>query len=173
VNNRGAMLVIALAAAGLAAASIAVWYQHRQTRRALDLWGAAAAQRIERAVLVELLELQDGSGADGGTGQSRWDAASAIDISHARGSLHFRRSLLQDANFHWNSAGDTGIQTISVSDWDYAVRFSDEEASVVVLFDVDGGLIAKQASNTRIVRLTEKTSQGLELFFEEAIAAAE
>jgi hypothetical protein len=172
VINRGTVLVIAMAAAGLVAASIAVWYQHRQTHRALDLWGAAAAQRIERAAVVELFDLS-GVGRAGGLTSGTLDDKRAVDISRARGLLHFRRSLLQDANFQWYSAGDTEIQTISDSDWDFAVRFLDQEKSVVVLFDLDGGSISKRESKARIVRLTEKTSRGLELFFEEAIAAAE
>jgi hypothetical protein len=164
------MLVIALTAAGLAAASVAVWYQHRQTRRALDLWGAAAAQSIERAAVVELVELEDGGRAGGSSAVGIWDAEKAINISRARGLLHFRRSLLQDANFDWNSAK---TPTVSNSEWDYAVRFSDEDDSVVVLFDLAQGLVANRALPERVARVTERTSRGLELFFEEAIAAAE
>lgn len=170
MKNRGAILVIALAAAGLAAASVAVWYQHRQTRRALDLWGAAAAQRIERAALVELVELLNGTRADGATGGGMWNAKSAIDISRVRGLLHFRRSLLQDANYDWDSEK---IPILSNSDWDYAVRFSDDDGREIVLFDLDHGIVANRGRPERAARVTEKTWRGLGLFFEEAISAAE
>jgi hypothetical protein len=164
VPNRGAILVIALAATGLVAASVAVWYQHRQTRRALALWGAAAAQRIERAPVVELVELDDG----GRTTIRTFDAEAAIDISQARGLLHFRRSLLQDANFDWDSANETAL---SASDWDFAVRFSDGEASVVVLFDLGRGVVANHAAPGKVAVVTERTSKGLGRFFRESLDA--
>jgi hypothetical protein len=168
VLNRGAILVIALAATGLVAASIAVWYQHRQTRQALDLWGAATAQRIERAAGVELVALNAGKGANSSVKDGRFDAEAAIDISHAPGVLHFRRSLLQDANFDWDSQNEAAV---SESDWEYAVRFSDDEGSAIVLFDLDRGVVANRAAPQRVARITEKMSQGLGRFFSESLDA--
>ena len=166
VINRGTVLVIAMAGAGLMAASVAVWYQHRQTRRALDLWGPAAAQRIERAGKVDLVELDGGRTADGAAGDMA-HAEAAVDISHAPGVLHFRRSLLQDANFDWDAENDTAM---SDNDWDYAARFSDEEGNnVVVLFDLNRGVVANRAAADRVVRVTEKMSEGLRRFFDEIL----
>jgi hypothetical protein len=149
-----------LTAAGLTAASVAVWYQHRQTRRALDFWGAALAQRIEQAAVAELFELNSGKG--NGTPRAR----AAIDISHAPGALHFRRSLLQDANFFWDAQDKPAV---SESDWDFAVRFSDDEGSIVVLFELDQGMIASRDTLERIVPVTEKMRRGLRLFFDEQL----
>jgi hypothetical protein len=151
---------VALTAAGLTAASVAVWYQHRQTRRALDFWGAALAQRIERATVVELFELNSG------TAEGTPRAQAAIDISHAPGVLHFRRSLLQDANFVWDAQDKPAA---SASDWDFSVRFSDDEGSMVVLFELDRGMIASRDTPERVVQVTEKMSLGLRLFFEEQL----
>jgi hypothetical protein len=161
VFNRGAILVILLVVAGLTAASVAVWYQHRQTRRALDLWGAATAQRIERAAVVELFEL------DGDTPSGILDDEPAVDISSAPGVLHFRRSLLQDANFHWQPASEA---VESDNTWDYAARFSDDEGNVTVLFDLDRGTVANRAAPGRVALVTEKMSLGLSRFFDEVLA---
>jgi hypothetical protein len=147
-----------LAGAGLAAASVAVWYQHRQTRRALDLWGPASAQRIERAPTVKLVALDSAT-----TGGMR-NPEAGIDISHAPGVLHFRRSLLQDANFDWDAENDPAKSEI---DWDYAARFTDDEGSIVVLFDLDCGVVANRAAADRVARVTEKMTAGLRRFFEE------
>src|SRR5687768_9637678 len=163
------MLVIALVVAGLAAASVAVWYQHRQTRRALDLWGAAAAQCIERAPVVKLVALDGGGRTGSSTTGETFDAGAATDISRAPGLLHFRRSLLQDANFDWNSENEAAV---SDRDWDYAVRFSDEVGSVVVLFDLDRGIVANRAASERVARITEKMSRGMSRFLDDNIASA-
>jgi hypothetical protein len=168
VNNRGAILVIVLALAGLAAASLAVWYQHRQTRRALDLWGAAAAQRIERAPVVELLELNNESREVGDTTGGMLPAETAIEISSAPGLLHFRRALLQDANFDWDSQA---TPVVSDSNWDYAVVFSDDEGSVLVLFDLDQGLVANRAATGKVAILTERMLKGINQFFSESLEA--
>jgi hypothetical protein len=166
--NRGAVLVIALAVAGLAAASVAVWFQHRQTRQALALWGAPAAQRIERAPVVEIVELDDSRRADSGDTDGMLDPAAAIDFSQARGLLHFRRSLLQDANFDWSSDN----APVSDGEWDYVVWFSDDEGSVVVLFDMDRGIVANRAATERVARMTEKMSRGMSRFLDDIIASA-
>jgi hypothetical protein len=163
VINRGTVLVIALAGTGLVAASVAVWYQHRQTRRALDLWGPAVAQRIERAPTIELVVLEGGR-VNSGTTEGALHVEPAVDISRAAGVLHFRRSLLQDANFVWDAEK---APAMSSSDWDYAVRFSDEEGSVTIMFDLDGGVVADRAVPKTAVRLAEKTARGVGSFFAE------
>jgi hypothetical protein len=165
VINRGTVLVIALAGTGLVAAGVAVWYQHQLTRQALDLWGPAAAQLIEGAPAIELVDLR-GDRMNGGTTGGVLHSADAVDISHAPGVLHFRRSLLQDANFVWDSGK---APAISNTDWDYAVRFSDEVGSVTITFDLDRGVVADRAVRETAVRLSEKTARGVSRFFDEIL----
>jgi hypothetical protein len=143
------------------AASVAVWYQHQLTRRALDFWGARLAQRIEQGSIVELFALKDG------TADAALASRSPIDLSHVPGVLHFRRSLLQDANFDWDAQNQPAV---SDRDWDFAVRFSDDEGSILVLFDLDRGVVANRSKPDSFARVSEKTSRGLRKFFEENLA---
>jgi len=78
-------------AVGLLLALFAVWFQWRQTRRCLDFYGPLAARHIQSAPRVELWELDGRPDTPG----------RRIDITSARGLVHLRRGLVEDANFTW------------------------------------------------------------------------
>lgn len=91
----GAWLVAGMVALGVALAAFAVLWQWGQTRRCLSFYGSEAAHRIQSAPRVELWRL---------------DPAARIpppddartDISQARGLVHLRHGLVEDANFAWD-----------------------------------------------------------------------
>jgi hypothetical protein len=90
---RGTRLVMLMVGLALSLASFAVWFQWRQTRKCLAFYGSATAGYIQSAPRVELWEL------DGRADQPR----RRRDITGARGLVHLRRGLVEDANFEWPS----------------------------------------------------------------------
>lgn len=136
---RGRSLVVGLVLLGLAAAVTGIAYQRLQTRRCLDFYGPAAARLVASAPRVELLTLVPG-GASG-----RLVATAVRDISAAKGLVHLRRGLVEDANFAWERAGDG--RRLPESAWDHAFVFSDPAepaARVTLVIDLDpqGGSLA-------------------------------
>ena len=134
----GGRLVFGLVILGIALASFAIWFQRHQTRRCLELYGSSVARRIQTAPRVELWEPLPGSdpGNTGGIGEPapRFGAARRFDVSRARGLVHLRRGLVEDANFDWNNSGPSGP-------WDAALAFydgpDDAEPAAVLAFDFD------------------------------------
>lgn len=136
-TGRGTRLVIGLLALGLAAAATGIWFQWQQTRRCLDFYGATAARRISAAPTVELWTLVPGSHP------GRLRAFGRRDVSQARGLVHLRRGLVEDANFEWDaSSGATGDLGGRLPDeaWTFALAFTDPAhpggAATVVAFSV-------------------------------------
>jgi hypothetical protein len=110
----------------------AVWFQWSQTRRCLALYGARATRSIQSAPRVELWRLQ----TDASTG--RVVALDRIDVSTARGLVHLRRGLVEDANFRWSAEPD---RPRSAPNWDWAFAFFESPgsaaAAATVAIDLD------------------------------------
>jgi hypothetical protein len=168
MKNRGVILVLLLLIAGLAAAASAIWHQYRQTRQALTFWGAEAADLIGHAPSVELTALSHREPGEKGLSDETYAEQRTIDISQARGLVHFRRSLLEDHNFDWN----IDLPAASSSDWDYTVRFSRDEAGLVLTFDLDRLVVGVQAPDGGTAALTDRMAAGLAQFFEQTLAQA-
>ncbi len=165
--NRGKLVSLILIALGLSAAVLAVGYQYRATRRTLAFWGGEAAALIARAPQVELLFLAPPvEGTDPSSATYSLDkalaGARAIDISSARGVVHLRHSLVEDATFDWNPPAGKPKGA-----WTHALRFSDDDRSAVVAFD----LISEQATlaPTQSVVSIRPISRGLKTFFDEQL----
>ena len=161
MRSRGSILVVLLLAAGLAAAAAAIWNQYRQTRRALEFWGSEVATLIGSAPSVELIRLSSRVEAAGGDESNR---PQKVDISGARGLVHFRHSLVVDDDFIW----DAPPPSPDPSGWDFQVRFSDEGKHADIVFDLTEQVAANLASPGKTVRLTPKIASGLAEFFEDA-----
>jgi hypothetical protein len=130
--SAGRTVVVALLGMALALAVFAVWFQWRQTRRCLAFYGAEAARMIQGAPRTELWKLA----VDPATG--RIVATERRDISSARGLVHLRRGLVEDANFAWGTVTAAGP---SAADWDEALAFfaaPGTTPSAVLAFDLDG-----------------------------------
>jgi hypothetical protein len=162
LKNRGAILVLLLLVAGLTAAGAAIWHQYRQTRRALEYWGAETAYLIGHAPSVEVTALH--AAAPDRERSNDTDARRTFDISQARGLVHFRRSLLEDENFEWDDTPPAGS-----AEWDYAVRFGGDENDAELVFDLDRGLVAERSHSDVPAILTARMVAGLAHFFEETM----
>lgn len=117
--RRGTRLVVAMVGLAVGLATFAVWFQWRQTRKCLAFYGPEAARRIQSAPRVELWEL------DG------WPDAPRRrrDITGARGLVHLRRGLVEDANFEWSGATDLATDGPAEPAWDAALAFFDSSAA--------------------------------------------
>jgi hypothetical protein len=128
----GSRLVVALLILALGLAAFAVWFQWRQTRRCLAFYGAQAARSIQSAPRVELWRLR----TDAATGAVV--ALDRTDVSAARGLVHLRRGLVEDANFNWSADPD---RRRSAPEWDVAFAFFDSQepaaAGVTVAIDLE------------------------------------
>ena len=132
---RGTHLVIGLVVLGLIAALTGIWFQWAQTRRCLAFYGPAAAKRISAAPRVELWTLAPRSLARGEKvfgehAPGRLMALHRQDISNAKGLVHLRRGLVEDANFVWSNfqssaATYPAAERLPVEAWDIAIAFSD------------------------------------------------
>ena len=112
----GGLLVMGLLLLGLTAASVAIVFQRGQTEQCLAFYGPAAAAAVARAGHVELWRLADVDG--------RMTACSRQNISQAKGLVHLRRGLVEDANFDWEATAHAeGL--LPVACWDWAIVFAD------------------------------------------------
>lgn len=117
-GRTGGLIVMLLLMVGLTAATVAVSFQRGQTRRCLALYGPAAASEISRAAHVELWRLTAVAG--------RLTAVERREISQARGLVHLRRGLVEDANFEWgDEAGPAPDAIATAVIWQWAIVFAD------------------------------------------------
>jgi len=135
----GRHLVLGLMALGLVAALVGIGYQRRQTRGCLAFYGPEMARAITSARHVELW-----TGLRQGSDARHVVATARLDVSAAKGLVHLRRGLVEDANFR--PLAGASPQTTAPA-WAYALVFSPEPVSragngtregvVAVLFDGD------------------------------------
>lgn len=114
-----------------ALAVFAVWFQWGQTRRCLRFYGSESAHRIQLAPRVELWRL----GRDDGAVRPGPEARS--DVSAARGLVHLRRGLVEDANFAWDRpAADRDADPWALAFFDHV---ADSEPGTILLIRLDEG----------------------------------
>jgi hypothetical protein len=170
--KRGTLLVVLMLAAGLAAAIGAIWHQYRQTREPLKLWGPEVARLIDRGNFVLLTDWRQGDPQKIAENDPSRESALKIDISDARGLVHFRRSLLEKASFELDEEGRVRLGSSSGSKRQYAVSFSDDRGAVMLAFNLDERLVGNPAPDALTAVITERTAQGIEKFFKEHLSAA-
>jgi hypothetical protein len=112
----GGLLVMGLLLLGLTAATVAIAFQRGQTERCLAFYGADVAAAVSRAPHVELWQVTEQDG--------RLVAGFRRDISSAKGLVHLRRGLVEDANFDWQAAAKGGAP-LSLASWDWAMVFAE------------------------------------------------
>jgi hypothetical protein len=110
----GGLLVMGLLLMGLTAATVAVAFQRGQTERCLAFYGPQAAAAVSRSGHVELWRLAEVDG--------RLTAVERVEISAAKGLVHLRRGLVEDANFDWKAAA-SAESPLPLGAWDWAIVF--------------------------------------------------
>jgi len=107
---------------GAGLALFAIFHQRNQTFRCLRFLGATAARRIAASSHVELMRLQPGDHEGRLVAVERWD------ISSARGAVHLRRGLVEDANYDWAARDDdrsTAGGRLPAAAWRWGIAFAD------------------------------------------------
>jgi len=149
--TRGRSLVVGLVLLGLAGAAAGIAYQRFQTRRCLWFYGPEVARLVNTAPRVELLRLAPGGSV------GRLVAREVRDVTLAKGLVHLRRGLVEDANFDWQPAADAG--RLPDEAWDLAFVFSDPGAAggrATLVIDLDGGgtlAVVGQPGRVRLGRI--------------------
>jgi hypothetical protein len=144
--SSGKLVTLGLLLLAVLAAAFAWWNTWAKGQRALDYWGSRGAYRIRLAPEVTYFELTDAPPQTGqavlqiGPHQHR-SVVSQKDISRARGLVHARQALIQDASYNWNAA--VTVRPL----WSHAFRFSDPEGSQLVLFDLEHALVAMSSDS--------------------------
>ena len=165
---RGKLTILFIFGLAAVAVGAAQWFSYQQTHRAQQLWDTSAAVLIARAPRVETLRLgSEWAGSPPETIQVdgvnvfvlAWKDTS--DKDKAPGISNVRHALRMDASYDWDAA-PADCQPI----WDYAMRFSDEEGQVTLLFALDCRLV-RQLENGGQAVLIESTTEGLKEFFGE------
>ena len=134
---------MALLLLGLTAASVAIAFQRGQTQRCLDFYGTEAATAISRAPHVELWQLTEVDGLP--------TATRRVDISEAKGLVHLRRGLVEDANFDWGESANSQ-KPLPDAAWDVAFVFADAAGEKGSLLAIDLGSESESAQLTVLGR---------------------
>lgn len=139
-----------LVAAGLAL--VTVWHHWSKGHSSIAYWGAANGENIRYAPVVEL----------------KTDSKT-FNISKARGLVHFRQALIEDASF-------TGRETVEEmhSNWTHEIVFSWPKTgdSTIVQVDLEEGLLRLPDKKTVLVAKPEPTLSGLATFFNDVTSNA-
>lgn len=148
----GKLVVAAMILIAAILAGITVWHHWSKGYASIAYWGAANGENIRYAPVVELKT-----------------AGQTYEISKARGLVHFRQALIEDASF----TGATSKEETQPT-WTHEVVFSwpDQSKSTVVQFDVEKGVVASPDQQSVLVAKPEPTLSGLKTFFADVIATA-
>ena len=147
-NASGTYLVAAIIAVAVLSAGITIAYHWSQSRFTVAYWGGEHATQIRAAEEVRLVDLNS-------------DAA-AEDISKAKGLVHFRQALIEDASFVGTVPRDEANPN-----WKVEVRFIDPDTQqeTTVQFDLDGGLVG--LPDREDVLNAQPIAEGLRTFFDD------
>lgn len=142
----GTWLVGGIVIIAVLAATITITWHWSQSRFAVRYWGGENATRIRAAEVVQLVDLAD--------------EAANQDISNAKGLVHFRQALIEDASF----SGAVPVADASPL-WQVEVVFTEEgtQTSTTVQFDLEKGLVGLP-DRDEVLNATP-IAEGLRTFF--------
>jgi hypothetical protein len=152
VPGRGTRVVVGILTLAIGLGLFALWFQWRQTRRCLDFYGTETARLIQRATRVEVWERAAGTAATVGPGTAS-PSFERYDVSTARGLVHLRRGLVEDANLDWSRLDE---REVSAPAWDLALAFFEPAGAVtpaaVLLVEraADGGFLSVEGRPGRV-----------------------
>lgn len=124
--GRGTRVVVGILALAIGLGLFALWFQWRQTRRCLDFYGTETARLIQQATRVEVWERASGTAATAGPGTAS-PSVERYDVSTARGLVHLRRGLVEDANLDWSRRDERAASTTA---WGLALAFFESAGAV-------------------------------------------
>lgn len=132
--NRGKLAVISILLLGLVLAGFAWWWNYQHGRRCLDFWGDQGALRIRRAPKATLLWLGPPDDISDTQqlriGAKHYSVLATQEAGQARGLIHARHALLDDASYEWEERADP-----SGTEYSLAVRFVGSGGATTAAFD--------------------------------------
>jgi hypothetical protein len=165
--DRGKLAVLTMFAVALAAATFAWWWNYSRGQKCLAFYGADAALLVRTAKDVELIELAPDSVKPEDVAVDRLVVGDRTylfhritTISQAKGLIHARASIVDDASFRWNaSPGDCAGEVL------YAIRFTNDDTSAraTLAFDFASKRLW-HVETRRSAELIPKVAQGWESF---------
>jgi len=113
------------------------WHNYQQGHRSLQFWGSDSAVLIRYGPRVILLDLgtypennspSESLDIDG----QKFAVVQRVNIGQVPGLVHARQALIEDASFAWSTK-----QQPCVPNWQFALRFLDEDQQATVAFDTN------------------------------------
>jgi hypothetical protein len=169
--------VLAIVSLGASLAAFNLWYRHATTHRIHEKWGTEAMLRIAESPDAEWWELADADDAAASAASDRdrisvdgriYSIRRRGDLNRARGFVHLRNSLGQDASYAW------ATDDLPTSPWRWAIVFLDDsqdaDARTIVLIDENAARLAAMTlppKEVAAVKLTAKMTAGLKTFLAE------
>lgn len=166
-KHQGKIIILAVLGVCAGLSGYAVYYQYQASDAALAFWGRDAALLIGRSPDAELLLVTPARTAKGEKIETGGDEltvvatvpAAADGKSLARGLTHLRHALLMDSSFDFSEPADNA----DAARWRYAVRFSNPDGELTVVFDAEG----KQLAAGERIADSSAIATGVAAFFED------
>lgn len=140
MNYRGKLVILLIFVTATAMGGFAWWHQFQGGRRCVEFWGTRTIYLIQyasRAVVLDLMPAERAASLDLPPEAERLSfsgmdlvVSNDFDVSQARGLIHARHALVDDASFEADPAADDCPAT-----WEFAFRFTQAGEQVTVLFD--------------------------------------
>lgn len=154
--SRGSFVILLMCFVALGLSIYAAWYRYNAGDAALRFWGKEAALRIRSADKVSLLSLADEQTPSSDAAESiniagkSHAVVKSIEITTARGLIHARHALLEDA-----SLDETAKPNASPTQWHRVIQFvAKDGAATSVAIDLDTGWLCN-IDNGALIKLKE------------------
>lgn len=183
----GRLAVVLMVGLGASLALFGILHQRSQTLRCLRFLGAFAARQVTAAPHVELMRLTPTDREGRLVAVERWD------ISAARGLVHLRRGLVEDANYDWTGGSGNVPAAVAREDrvpaaaWQWGIAFAesapatDANTATILAFALAGTArgepgwmtVAGSPGRIRLGRIDRALSKWIEGFLAEHGSAGE
>jgi hypothetical protein len=161
--DRGKLAVLTMLGLAVLAATFAWWWNLQRGHLALAFFGSQGAGLVGHAPTVELIAIQPAKSEDRGEhlliGSEPFSVVSRHDVSRAKGLIHARTALLDDASYEWQSP------TADLAPGLFIVRFAQGRAESLLAIDCQGRQLYRCDTGAP-VRLNPKIATGWQKFFE-------
>jgi hypothetical protein len=130
--SSGKLVIIGILTVAIVSAVGGWWFRYANTHGAAMFLGPSAARLIRDAPHVELIALSTARPNFANANRDidlLFPPSDRIDISAARGLTHLRNALLEDRSYSWPAESARADAA-----WKWAMIFSDEDESAVLLF---------------------------------------